>query len=1052
MRPISLALVTSVVLAQCALAADVRHFEDAALHAIQFVDRNEGWAAGDEGVVWHTIDGGSTWERQPTGVRSSLRSLCFLDPYVGWAAGREELPGGGSVGVLLFTRDGGLKWQRVHRNVFPGLNHIAFVDAKTGFALGDGTDSFPTGVFATADGGRSWRPIPGPRCPSWLAASFQDGKTGAMVGSWSRLATLREGVLGAADVDTLGGRSLRGLLVNGKDAVAVGQGGVVLLSDTAGVRWGFADLGLATELRAAWDFHGVHGRGDHIWVVGRPGSAMLHSSDRGRKWQVVVTGQPLPLNAVFFMDEQHGWAVGELGSILATTDGGKTWKPQHRGGHRAAALFVHSRPGKLPLDTMAQLGGEQGYLCCALRVHAADPSSAAPQRASDAQRWSAAVNQSAGAAGEMLWQFPVPQHLAHADKKELIKAWDRLHMDRGADQFLRQMVLSLRIWRPSVVISDHPDPSITGYPADGLAAEALHEAFTRAADPKVFPEQIHTLGLEPWQASKLYCCWHDRAGAQVAVDANAIAPRLEDTIRNYAAPGFEILSASTPVEEIGRRPEKAEESGTRFYRLLESQIEGAANHAALMDGITLEFGGAARRELPQKAEASPELVKTIRERRNLQVLAEMPPGGLTNPDQMLTQLGKSLGELPDEQASAAAFAIAGHFARNGQWTLARETYLLMVDRYPAHPRAADAYRWLVQYNSSSEARRRHELGQFLIVSNVGFQTNPKESKLESPVLKGTQKIEFKGGSNEGVARRTLMQLSDRRETRLWNQGTLDIAARLMAFGPIHGADPATHFCINAARRNLVRPEEIELAHKWYAEFRNDHAEGPWREAAAAELWLANRSGPPPKSVALCRQTALRPFLDGEFDDACWQDMKPIIFRNAVHDSLKEYPTEAWLAYDKDFVYLALRCRHPEGGQVTPVRGRQHDADLRNFDRVSLLLDLDRDYSTAFHLQVDQRGCVHEDCWGDRTWNPRWFVAVKSDKTCWQIEAAIPMTELTGDTVTVGKAWACNVTRIVPGRGVQAMSLPADAQPRPEGMGLLLFAPEPSPKPQMMHAN
>ena len=66
--------------------------------------------------------------------------------------------------------------------------------------------------------------------------------------------------------------------------------------------------------------------------------------------------------------------------------------------------------------------------------------------------------------------------------------------------------------------------------------------------------------------------------------------------------------------------------------------------------------------------------------------------------------------MPDEQGSAAAFAIASHFARNGQWTLAREGYLLMVDRYPAHPRAADAYRWLIQYNSSSEARRRHEDG------------------------------------------------------------------------------------------------------------------------------------------------------------------------------------------------------------------------------------------------------------------------------------------------------------------------------------------------------
>ena len=47
-----------------ATAAPPRYFDDAPLRAVQFVDRNEGWAVGDEGVVWHTIDGGDHWERQ----------------------------------------------------------------------------------------------------------------------------------------------------------------------------------------------------------------------------------------------------------------------------------------------------------------------------------------------------------------------------------------------------------------------------------------------------------------------------------------------------------------------------------------------------------------------------------------------------------------------------------------------------------------------------------------------------------------------------------------------------------------------------------------------------------------------------------------------------------------------------------------------------------------------------------------------------------------------------------------------------------------------------
>src|SRR3954452_8334806 len=84
-------------------------FNDAGLHAVQFVDASEGWACGDDGAVWHSIDGGKTWERQKTGTRASLRGLHFVTPYTGWAVGRIDTPAG-SVGVMLKTTDGGIQW------------------------------------------------------------------------------------------------------------------------------------------------------------------------------------------------------------------------------------------------------------------------------------------------------------------------------------------------------------------------------------------------------------------------------------------------------------------------------------------------------------------------------------------------------------------------------------------------------------------------------------------------------------------------------------------------------------------------------------------------------------------------------------------------------------------------------------------------------------------------------------------------------------------------------------------------------------------------------
>src|SRR4051794_20210945 len=140
----SLCLALLGLLAAPAVAAEPRHHDDATLRAVQFIDEREGWAVGDEGTVWHSLDAGKNWERLPCGQRGSLQSLHFLSPYVGWVVGREALPGGGSAGIVLYTKDGGLSWRRLLDNSLPGLHLVRFVDEKTGFIAGEGSDQFPS--------------------------------------------------------------------------------------------------------------------------------------------------------------------------------------------------------------------------------------------------------------------------------------------------------------------------------------------------------------------------------------------------------------------------------------------------------------------------------------------------------------------------------------------------------------------------------------------------------------------------------------------------------------------------------------------------------------------------------------------------------------------------------------------------------------------------------------------------------------------------------------------------------------------------------------------
>jgi hypothetical protein len=102
------------------------------------------------------------------------------------------------------------------------------------------------------------------------------------------------------------------------------------------------------------------------------------------------------------------------------------------------------------------------------------------------------------------------------------------------------------------------------------------------------------------------------------------------------------------------------------------------------------------------------------------------------------------------------------------------------------------------------------------------------------------------------------------------------------------------------------------------------------------------------------------------------------------------------------------------------------------------LDLDRDFATYYRLAVDHRGWTADDCWGDTTWNPTWFVASAVAEGEWTIEAAIPLDQLSGEPPAAGTAWAMGIQRIVPGVGFQSWNAPAAIDVMPEGFGYLVF--------------
>ena len=398
-----------------------------------------------------------------------------------------------------------------------------------------------------------------------------------------------------------------------------------------------------------------------------------------------------------------------------------------------------------------------------------------------------------------------------------------------------------------------------------------------------------------------------------------------------------------------------------------------------MDGIVLARGGVARRTKdpgPVDLGTIEERKKAMQIRRQLETVAAATDVELASPEKMLGMLNGELKKMPDDIAARTTYALAGRLSREGKWAEAREVYGVLAAQYPGHPLSIEAYRWLVRYHASSEARRRTEIQQKMRLEKVTFQSSGNSSNVR--LASGTV-------ATGPAVHEDVYHLFSPDAIVQWHQTCLDLEPKIAAFGPLHSRDPASWLCFLAARRQVGRRDEaigfIQDYFKQSPGLANlPPGIDPWRDCLAAELWLtySNKLPAQPKPLAVCRHTDLRPMLNGRLDDACWVDgpkQNAALILKAIPGTDERpaetkafqdaYRTEARFAYDDRFLYIAISCTHPVGKKVEAVAKRTRDADMTGHDRVDILLDLDRDYQTYYRFQVDHRGCLAEDCWGTR---------------------------------------------------------------------------------------
>lgn len=317
-----------------------------------FANSRIGFAVGDAGTILVTYDGGLSWQVQFEAVTDNLLDIAVLDSVNAFAVGDN--------GQILHTSDGGFHWIGENAGSFTGLNAVVFTDSRHGFIAGDART-----ILRTTDGGDTWLPASMPPGETNLAINtiaFESPSVAWAAGEGPAGGYLYRSTDGGSGWEVFSGLPASGLRLKffpgTSGGVLLGAGGMIQTTTDGGNTWTPASSGTAKNLNDAaylsatevfiagddstllhstnggvtWNAEPFHGTfasinglaadGRNLLALGEFGFLALR---RSSTWTILNAGNHDAVNWIVFADRLNGFAVGQFGLMLRTTDGGTGW-------------------------------------------------------------------------------------------------------------------------------------------------------------------------------------------------------------------------------------------------------------------------------------------------------------------------------------------------------------------------------------------------------------------------------------------------------------------------------------------------------------------------------------------------------------------------------------------------------------------------------------------------------------------------------------------------------------------------------------------------------
>ena len=288
---------------------------------IQFLNENKGWAVNGWGQIYHSPDGGETWEMQFEQTNSHFRSVGFFDELNGWVGNVGEGEFGATDSTnLYYTEDGGVSWFPFNDFTGPlpkGLCGIQVISDSVLYAVGRVRG--PGFFVKTSDKG-----------VNWTSYSFNQYVS----------------VAGLIDLHFFSPDT--GFIVGLTDADHNQSRGIVLKTTDGGETW--MPVHISSRLGEwAWKIHFPSNNVGYVSLQRNYESPIyfLKTVDGGATWdEMLFMNDYYFIQGIGFIDENLGWMGGNSSyPTFVTTDGGHNWSSADFGSRVNRLDFINNNIG-----------------------------------------------------------------------------------------------------------------------------------------------------------------------------------------------------------------------------------------------------------------------------------------------------------------------------------------------------------------------------------------------------------------------------------------------------------------------------------------------------------------------------------------------------------------------------------------------------------------------------------------------------------------------------------------------------------------------------------